>query len=64
MLTTHGAAIFLKVSKRSLERWRLSGLGPRYLKMGKCVRYRLTDLEAWIASRLIRSTSEGVNNNA
>lgn len=41
----------LGVSTASVRRWRLLGLGPRYLKVGASVRYRVEDLEAWLASR-------------
>jgi Helix-turn-helix domain len=60
MLTTHEAAQRLAWSVRTLERLRLTGLGPRYVKVGKCVRYRVSDLEAFVASRVIASTSESV----
>jgi predicted DNA-binding transcriptional regulator AlpA len=60
MLTTKDAAQALALSVRTLERLRLSGLGPRYVKVGKCVRYRVSDIEAFVASRVITSTSESV----
>jgi len=42
---TGTAADFLSVSLRQLERWRMTGEGPRFVRMGrKCVRYRLKDL--------------------
>jgi ParB-like chromosome segregation protein Spo0J len=58
MLTTKEASDYLKLSIRSLERMRLEGSGPRYLKLRSSVRYRLSDLEAFVASRLVSSTSE------
>jgi hypothetical protein len=36
-----------KISPRTLERWRSDGTGPRYLKIGGRVRYRLEDVEAY-----------------
>ena len=59
ILHTPEAANYLRLSKPTLERMRLTGDGPPYAKLGKAVRYRRTDLDAWLASRLIRSTSEG-----
>lgn len=59
MLHTKDAAKRVGLSPVTLERLRISGEGPRYAKLGKAVRYRASDLEEWIASRLIRSTSEG-----
>ena len=61
LLTTRQAAEFLGLSPRTLECWRLTGAGPRYVKFAGlrgAVRYRLEDLEAWFASRTRTSTSE------
>jgi hypothetical protein len=46
------------LSERTLERFRVSGIGPKFIRMGKSIRYRLCDVEAWIASRVVGSTSE------
>ena len=46
------------VSPRTLERWRLTGEGPRFVKVGRRALYRPEDLEAYIQSRVRRSTSE------
>jgi excisionase family DNA binding protein len=60
ILDTREAAAYIRLAKPTLERFRLTGDGPRYAKMGKAVRYRRTDLDEWLASRLIRSTSQQV----
>lgn len=39
------------LSPRTLERWRWLGQGPRYLKIGGRVVYRLEDVEAYEAER-------------
>lgn len=36
-----------KISQRTLERWRWAQEGPRYLKLGGRVIYRLSDVEAF-----------------
>jgi len=36
-----------KISLRTLERWRWLGEGPRYLKLGGRVLYRVADIEAY-----------------
>jgi len=41
-----------RLSPRTLERWRYRGTGPRYLKVGGRVVYRLVDIEAHEAERL------------
>jgi predicted DNA-binding transcriptional regulator AlpA len=58
MLTQSECAEHLRLSERTLERFRVSGIGPKFVRMGKSVRYRLCDVEAWIASRFVGSTSE------
>lgn len=59
---TAGAAEYLKLSTPTLERMQLHGDGPRYAKLMPgprgSVRYRRADLDAWVESRLVRSTSE------
>jgi len=41
-----------KISPRTLERWRWLNQGPRYLKIGGRVVYRLEDIEAFEADQL------------
>lgn len=55
---TLGAAEHLACSKSYLEKLRLVGGGPRYLKIGHAVRYQIDDLDAWAQSRAYKSTSE------
>lgn len=38
----------LGVTHETLANWRVIGRGPRYLKIGGRVRYRLADLADWI----------------
>jgi excisionase family DNA binding protein len=56
--TQREAAEVLRLSERTLERMRLTGLGPAYVKAGRRVLYRQADLEAWVASQVRASTSE------
>lgn len=37
----------LRISVRTLQRWRWKGKGPNYLKLGGRVVYRISDVEAW-----------------
>ena len=39
------------ISRRTLQRWRLQGRGPRFYKLGRIVRYDLRDVEAWVNSK-------------
>lgn len=58
ILTTPEAATYVRLGKPTLERFRISGAGPQFCKLGGAVRYRKTDLDEWLASRVVRSTSE------
>ena len=51
MLTTDEAASYLNLHPSTLEKGRQShrkGLFPPFYRIGKAVRYRLADLEAWL----------------
>ena len=39
------------VSKRSLQKWRVEGRGPPFLKIGECVRYSPTDIADYEGKR-------------
>jgi hypothetical protein len=41
-----------RLSPRTLERWRYKGTGPKFLKVGGRVVYRLKDVEAYEADQL------------
>ena len=58
VMNTVEAAKYVRLGKPTLERFRLTGDGPIYVKLGKAVRYRKADLDAWMESRVTRSTSE------
>lgn len=58
LLTTNDAAARICLSARTLEKWRITGEGPNYIKAGKRVLYRQSDLLAWLESRRRRSTSD------
>jgi hypothetical protein len=40
-----------RISPRTLERWRWLRQGPRYLKIGKRVVYRLEDVQTFEAAK-------------
>lgn len=41
-------AVRLGVSRSTLQSWRYASRGPRYLKIGRLVRYRNADIEAFL----------------
>lgn len=58
MLRTPEAAAYCGSSASTFEKLRLSGLGPRYVKLGRRVVYDPADLDAWLAANRRRSTSD------
>jgi predicted DNA-binding transcriptional regulator AlpA len=42
------AAEFLGVSPRTMETWRRVRSGPTFFKIGHLVRYKTSDLRAWL----------------
>lgn len=61
IMNTEEAAQYVRLGKPTLERFRISGEGPLYAKLGGAVRYRRADLDAWLESRLTRSTSDSAD---
>jgi hypothetical protein len=61
LLTTAETAAILGVKNNTAEIWRVRGIGPVFIKMGDGirapVRYRRSDVIAWIEKRLYASTS-------
>lgn len=54
ILTIDQAAAYLAIPKATLYTWRTrrAGFGPRAVKLGGCLRYRRSDLDAWVAEHL------------
>ena len=59
LLNEEDTARFLAVSCRTLQRWRLEGGGPHFIRMGeRRVAYRHADLTAWTNARRFNTTAE------
>lgn len=57
-LNTAQAAFYVGLSRRTLEKMRLTGGGPRFRKHGRYVRYHIDDLDAWSLGERRESTSD------
>ncbi len=55
LLTAKQVAEHIQRPERTLERWRSSGEGPPFVRLGRRVAYRLQDLERWVAGRTFAS---------
>jgi len=59
LLTEAQASEYLgNIPVRTLQRWRLEGSQIPYSKLGKAIRYRQSDLDAFVEGNLRLSTSE------
>jgi excisionase family DNA binding protein len=59
LLTVEDAAARLKISKHTLNRWRVTGEGPPFIKSGpRLVRYDQAALDAWAQERTRSSTTD------
>jgi predicted DNA-binding transcriptional regulator AlpA len=56
-LRTPAAAEYLGYSESTLEKKRLTGDGPPFIRLGRAVVYDTRDLDAWLAARRASSTS-------
>ncbi len=43
-------AEMLRCTKAALRRWRREGRGPRFIRVGRLIRYRLADVEEFLES--------------
>ncbi|MCX4238984.1 helix-turn-helix transcriptional regulator, partial [Paraliomyxa miuraensis] len=53
-----GASTITGFPVATLNGWRTKGGGPPFAKINKSVRYRVVDLEKWMADRVVSSTAE------
>lgn len=58
LVATPVAAEYIDFKPNTLEGWRTKGVGPRYYKLGRLVKYSLDDLDAYIAGHTRKSTSQ------
>lgn len=56
--TPDGLAEYIDVSRNTLAQWRYRGQGPKFIKVGKKVIYRRTDVEEWLAENTQQCTAE------
>lgn len=58
-ISTEKAAEYLGGMKpNTLEGWRVRGVGPRFIKIGRLVRYSISDLDAYLEAHSRQSTSQ------
>jgi hypothetical protein len=56
----HGAAKHTGLSKSTLDKMRIFGGGPIFVKYARRVVYRMSDLDAWMGAKRVENTSQYV----
>ena len=61
ILAPDGAADFLGVPKRTLEAWRLRGVGPVYVRINNStIKYRMSDLLEFLRHKTVIPSGENL----
>jgi excisionase family DNA binding protein len=59
LMTVEQVAEYLNVPIKTVYRWRLTGTGPRGARVGRYVRFRRTDVEAWVDRQVQEERAPG-----
>ena len=57
LVTETQTAELLNISIRTLQAWRIKLTGPRFVRVGRAIRYRRSDLLAWIEANTVGHAS-------
>jgi hypothetical protein len=60
LYNTKSASVYLATSVSKLEKGRVTGDGPEFIKIGKLVRYEQDALDKYKAERRCRTTSDAL----
>jgi excisionase family DNA binding protein len=58
LISSKEAARLLGIHFNTLCKWRIRGVGPRFVKAGTAIRYRRSDIETWLQNRTYSNTTE------
>lgn len=58
LLTEKALAERLGLAESTLAKWRISGEGPRFIKMQRRIAYDPRDVAEWLDARRVASTSQ------
>jgi len=63
LFTEAEAATYLKVRPQTLAKWRMGGSGTHipFIKVGRSIRYRLSELNEYLDRRTFNNTVEALN---
>lgn len=58
LINAKHTAQHLCVTEGTLAKWRLKGVGPKFLRVGRRIAYDPRDVQTWLNSRRVNSTSQ------
>lgn len=61
MLTVPQLSEWLGTTSGNLAQMRYLGTGPKFVKLGRAVRYRQSDVEAWLVAQTRQQTGDQVS---
>jgi excisionase family DNA binding protein len=53
-LSLEQASDYIGVSEAAMRSWKRGGKGPAFFRAGKLLKFRKSDLDAWIEARLVK----------
>lgn len=53
VVDTYGAQQYIGASVGTLRNWRSQGRGPRYIRYGRAIRYRVSDLNKYVEAHMV-----------
>ncbi|MDQ0030881.1 helix-turn-helix transcriptional regulator [Arthrobacter bambusae] len=60
LLTAAELGAKLHKTAPALAQWRYKGIGPKFVKVGSGVRYRASDVEAWLDEQTRSQTGQSL----
>jgi hypothetical protein len=48
-------AAYVDFSAAALRKWRREGKGPAFVRVGRSIRYRIQDLDTWLAAHRVET---------
>jgi predicted DNA-binding transcriptional regulator AlpA len=58
LLSDHDLELITGRARSCWQKDRLAGTGPRFIRVGRLIRYRRSDVDAWLTARTVNSTSD------
>jgi hypothetical protein len=60
LLTQEDVARIARVTPATAKYWRATSTGPDFIRVGRHVRYCMSDVQAWLDGQRVRRVSEDV----